>query len=78
MEFSWQCLKEKEVIVLSSGKKLGYPADLIIDCDCGRIEALLLCRKGGLFFQKEQQRIPWSAVERIGEDVIWICKEPKC
>lgn len=78
MELSWECLKEKEVIVVSTGRKLGYPKDLIIDCSCGRVEALILCGRGGFFFQKEQLRIPWCDVERIGEDVLWICREPKC
>ncbi len=76
MELSWECLQEKEVIVVSTGKKLGYPKDIIIDCSCGKIEALLLCRRG--FFQKDQVRIPWCDVERIGEDVIWVCRGPKC
>ena len=78
MEISWDNLREKEVIVVSSGRKLGFPKDIIIDCSCGKIEALLLCRQGGFLFQKEHQRIPWCDVERIGEDVIWICREPKC
>ena len=78
MEISLDSLLEREVIVVSSGRKLGYPDDIIIDCSCGKIEALLLCRKGGFFFQKEQLRIPWCDVERIGEDVIWICRDPKC
>lgn len=78
MELSLDSLKEKEVIVVSSGRKLGYPKDILIDCSCGKLEALILCRQGGLLFQKEQLRIPWCDVERIGEDVIWICHEPKC
>jgi len=76
MEFSFECLKEKEVIVVCSGRKLGYPRDLILDCECGKIEALVLCNRGFSLFQKNELRIPWCDVERIGEDVIWICREP--
>ena len=76
MELSLDCLREKEVIVSCSGKKLGFPKDLIIDCACGRIEALILCGGGFALFRREDRRIPWCDVERIGEDVILFCKEP--
>ena len=74
MEYSTEELKQKEVIALCSGKKLGYPSDFLISCDCGRIEALLLCSKG--LFRKEELRVPWCDIERIGEDVIWIKRDP--
>ncbi len=76
MELSLECLTEKEVVVTCTGRKLGYPKDIIIDCESGCVEALVLCRKG--FFNKEASRVPWCDVERIGEDIIWICREPKC
>ncbi len=76
MEISFECLKEKEVIVACSGRKLGYPKDILMDCDCGRISALVLCPKGFSLFQKNELRIRWCDVERIGEDIIWICREP--
>lgn len=74
MELSIECLKQKEVIASCSGRKLGYPNDFLISCDCGKLEALILCGKG--FFRKEEIRIPWRDIERIGEDVIWVSKEP--
>lgn len=78
MELSLECLKEKEVIVTCSGKKLGFPKDFIISCDCGKIEAIVLCRRGLSLFHRDDVRIPWCDVERIGEDIIWVCKEPIC
>ncbi len=77
MELTFECLKEKEVIVACSGKKLGYPKDFIIRCDCGQIESLILCRRGG-FFHRGDLRVPWCDVERIGDDVIWVRREPAC
>jgi len=74
LELSLDCLREKEVIVTCSGKKLGFPKDLIIDCECGKLQALILCPAG--FFRREERRIPWCDIERIGEDVIWVCREP--
>lgn len=78
MELSLECLKEKEVIVSCSGRKLGFPKDFIIDCQCGKIDAIVLCNKGFALFHREDLRIPWCDVERIGEDVIWVCREPIC
>ncbi len=77
MELSFECLRGKEVIVSCDGKKLGYPQDIIIGCECGQVEALILCHKGFGFFQKEGLRIPWCDVERIGEDVIWVAHGPQ-
>ncbi len=76
MELSLDCLREKEVIVSCSGKKLGFPKDLIIDCECGKLQALILCPSGFGLFRREERRIPWCDIERIGEDVIWVCREP--
>ncbi len=76
VELSTECLKEKEVIVSCTGKKLGFPKDFIIGCDCGQIEALVLCGRG--LFHRNEARIPWCDVEKIGEDIIWVCKEPPC
>ena len=75
MEISFECLKDKEVIVACSGKKLGYPKDLLIDCSCGKICALVLCGRGFSLFGKSNRRIPWCEVERIGEDVIWVSRD---
>lgn len=72
MEITLECLMGKEVVDCRCGKKLGYPKDLIFDCECGRIEALVLCKKGLALFQKDPPCIPWCKVERIGEDVIWV------
>ena len=78
MELSLESLKEKEVVVACSGRKLGFPKDLIINCDCGKIDAIVLCEKGFSLFRREDTRIPWCDVERIGEDIIWVCREPVC
>lgn len=76
MELSLDCFKDKEVVVSCSGKKLGFPKDIIIDCECGKIVALILCRSGFSFLRGGELRISWCDVERIGEDVIWVCREP--
>lgn len=68
-------LKEKEVILLADGKRLGKIADAQIDLDERRITAILLTQAGGrtMFFeQAEEWRIPWEMIDRIGEDVVLV------
>ena len=67
-------LRDKEVINVLSGKRLGYVCDVEIDCSCGRVCALLVpgpskcfgLVRGGLL------RIPWDKIERIGDDIILV------
>ncbi|MBP3480418.1 MAG: YlmC/YmxH family sporulation protein [Clostridia bacterium] len=72
------CLTElfkKELICIEDGRKLGYPTDVQIDCRCGQIVNLIVPAKGtfSFFGGKDCIKIPWCDVERIGEDVIWVC-----
>ncbi len=72
------CLTElfkKEIICMEDGRKLGYPTDVQIDCRCGQVLNFIVpCRGAFPFFGgKDCVKIPWCDVERIGEDVIWVC-----
>ena len=67
-------LRDKEVINVLNGKRLGYVCDAEIDCSCGRVCALLvpgpskclgLVRGGAI-------RIPWDKIDRIGDDIILV------
>ena len=82
------CLSElckKEVICLKDGRKLGYPTDVRVDARRGQIIDLIIPCKNtfALFHGKNCIKIRWCDVERIGEDVIWVCecfdgKDDKC
>ncbi len=67
-------LREKEIINLCDGMRLGYADDFEFDLNDGRITALLLDDHRGLFsFAKgEEMRIPWDKIECIGEDTILV------
>lgn len=72
------CLTElckKELICMEDGRKLGYPTDVEIDCKRGQIIYLIVPNKSAFSFLggKDCIKIPWCDVERIGEDVIWVC-----
>ena len=68
-------LKEKEVINICDGKRLGYISDIDIDLCTGRVLRLLI-PKGGkcLSFtgSKHPICISWQNIERIGEDAILV------
>ena len=68
-------LRDKEIINTADGCRLGYVCDLEIDPACGKILALLVPGKGGLFKpgKCKEISIPWSAVVRIGDDLILVC-----
>ncbi len=78
-------LRDKEVICLGSGQRLGYVCDAEIDSEKGCILALLVpgpYRFFGLFGRGEDIVIPWNCIQRMGEDIILVdlpgqCKRPR-
>ena len=71
---TWAELRQKEVINLCDGCRLGYVCDLEFDLCDGRITALILPGEGTLFgFGRcEMVVIPWEKIETIGEDAILV------
>lgn len=75
MQCTFSQLKDKDVINLCNGKRLGSVCDLEIDTRNGRITKLLLPGSGKclcLFSAKEPVCIPWQCIERIGDDAILV------
>lgn len=79
-------LREKEVINLCDGARLGCPSDFEFETCDGKITALVLTRPGGFlgFGRCQELRIPWDRIECIGEDAILVrlsvsecCPPPK-
>jgi YlmC/YmxH family sporulation protein len=69
-------LRNKEVINMTDGERLGYVCDMEINRSTGHVQALIVPgRDKQKFFGKNSSlRIPWSEVERIGQDLIVINK----
>lgn len=75
MELRLQELRAREVIDISSGERLGYVSDALLDPHDGRILALIVPgtpRFLGLFGRGEDYILPWKAVTRFGSDMILI------
>ncbi len=67
--------RQKEVINISDGRRLGFVSDVEIDLEAGKIEAIILAGVGRLFgiLGKESEFIiPWDKIVRIGEDIILV------
>lgn len=67
-------LREKEVVNICDGRRLGCPCDFEFDrCD-GRITALVIPRPSGIlgFCRDDDIIIPWCRIECIGADAILV------
>lgn len=62
-------LQTKEIINMSTGKRLGLIIDVIIDTK-GQIKSLILEEKKGKRFSKEEYELDWSQITKIGDDII--------
>ena len=72
-------LRNKEVINLKDGCRLGFVCDVIVDTCCGKVLAIIVpgrCGFFGFFGRDDDIEIAWENIERIGEDLILVCFEP--
>ena len=65
-------LKAKEIISVTTGKKLGYPDDVVLDTTTNSINYFVITKPSKMFKKAEKEQIPFSAVTLIGEDVILV------
>lgn len=71
-------LRNKEVINLKTGARMGFVCDIIFDTCTGKIIAIVVpgeCRFFGLFGRDEDYEIPWDCIDKIGDDLILISFE---
>ena len=62
-------LQTKEIINMSTGKRLGLIIDVIVD-NTGLIKSLILEEKKGKRFSREEYELDWSQISKIGDDII--------
>ena len=72
-------LRCKEVICLSTGRRLGYISDLELDLSCGKVVALILPgpKKFKGLLSSGIYRVAWGEIASIGSDLILVncCQE---
>ena len=66
--------RDKEVINVCDGRRLGYVCEIEFDVCDGRITAIVGHAEGGLLGVKrgEELVIPWDKIQKIGEDIILV------
>ncbi len=66
--------KQKEVINLADGRRLGYVQDVEANFETGEITAIIVpgTTKMFSFGQKTDIVIPWQNIRRIGDDIILV------
>lgn len=70
-------LQTKEIIDVSSGKRMGIIIDVIIDVN-GKIKSLVLQEKRlKKFSVKEENEVTWEEIVKIGDDIILIDQRNK-
>lgn len=73
-------LREKEVINILDGQRLGFVCDLVIDICTGNITAIIVpggSRIAAFFKGNGDIIIPWRKIIKIGCDVI-LCEVDSC
>lgn len=66
-------LRDKEIINICDGARLGFVIDVEVDVTCGRVISIVAsgeCRS--LFGRSEEVVIPWECVERVGDETILV------
>ena len=71
-------IRDKEIINLCDGMRLGYATDFEINVCDAKIVSLIVPSCGGFlgFSKGESLIIPWEKIECIGEDTILVKVDP--
>ncbi len=66
--------KQKEVISMVDGKRLGYVQDVEADFNTGKITAIIVPGNNKFFGigSKNDYVIPWEQIAKIGDDIILV------
>lgn len=68
-------LRQKEVINVNNGNRLGFVSDVEIDFSNGYIESVIVPGKSRflwIFGKKEEFVIAWKDIVKIGEDILLV------
>ncbi|MBU5426782.1 YlmC/YmxH family sporulation protein [Tissierella pigra] len=68
-------IREKEIININNGERIGYADDFELNLEEGCIDGIVIGGMGkvlGLFGKNTETIIPWSDIVRIGTDIILV------
>ena len=75
MEVRLSDLRSREVINISTGERLGYVGDAVMELSSGQILALVVpgrLRFFGLLGREDDYILPWGCIRRLGGDIILV------
>ena len=66
--------KQKEVVNITDGRRLGYIQDVEANFETGEITAIIVPGSNKFFNigNKNDIIIPWNKIKRIGDDIILV------
>lgn len=73
MVCSVNALREKEVINIKDGARLGFVGDVEVDLDSGQLISVIIpgsYKLAGLFGREQDVIIKWEDIKKIGDDLI--------
>lgn len=68
-------LKEREVVNVNDGRRLGLIKDLDLDLDKGAVKSIIIPAAGGVWSKIHRAReyiVPWEKIVKIGVDTILV------
>ncbi|MFZ5965837.1 MAG: YlmC/YmxH family sporulation protein [Bacillota bacterium] len=68
-------LRQKEIINIVDGRRIGFVSDIEVNLEKGRVDALIVPGPGkflGFFGKDHDYYITWSEIKKIGIDVILV------
>ncbi len=68
-------LRDRDVVNVNDGKRLGMISDIEIDVESGRIKAIVIPGGGGfigVLSRKHDLVIPWDHIIKVGIDTILV------
>ena len=71
--YNFSDLRNKEVINIRDGKRLGYICDININERTGQITSVVIPKGRGFlwfFWKNEDYIVPWTEIKTIGDDII--------
>lgn len=68
-------MKQKEVINISDGCRLGYVSDIMICVKEGKLKKIIIPGPGkimGVFGREQEYQVDWEKIKKIGDDIILV------
>ena len=80
MSMKFTDLQCREVICVSTGQRLGFVSDVLVEIPEGQVCAIVVPGPGriaGCLGPREDYVIPWRCIKRIGPDIVLVDTRPE-